>query len=65
MTEQQVTAIRRQIFRLAVEIEQGEAHGLCPGRIEVLEALLAFQRRRLEEVAREGAPVADCQKRAA
>ena len=65
MTEQQVTAIRRQIFRLAVELEQAEAERLCPGRIEVLEALLAFQRRRLEEVARQGASMADCRRRAA
>lgn len=65
MTEQQVTAIWRQIFRLAVELEQAEASKICPGKIEVLEALLAFQHRRLEEVARQGASMADCQRRAA
>lgn len=65
MAEQDVVAIRRQIFRLAVEIEQAEADRLCPGKIEVLEALLEFHSRRLEEVTRQGVPVAACWKRAA
>ncbi|MHB2211822.1 hypothetical protein [Methylobacterium sp. CM6257] len=54
MSERQATAIRRQISRLAVEIEQAEADTICPGRIEVLEALLEFHTRRLGEVAEQG-----------
>jgi hypothetical protein len=56
MPEQQVKAIRRQISRLAVEIEQAEAERICPGKIEMLEALMEFHTRRLAEVARQDSP---------
>ena len=45
----EASVIRRQIAQLQREVEQAEVDQLHPGRIEVLEALLEFHNRRLDE----------------
>ncbi|WP_191970185.1 hypothetical protein [Methylobacterium planeticum] len=51
----EASAIRRQIAQLERVVEQAEVDQLHPGRVEVLEALLEFHGRRLDE-AEEEAP---------
>ena len=48
------SAIRQQIARLEGEVERADVDQLSDGRIEVLEALLEFHSRRLNEIEREG-----------
>ena len=45
----EASVIRLQIAQLEREVEQAEIDQLHPGRIEVLEALLDFHNRRLDE----------------